>query len=235
MFSACMSGSFDKQKFTGLKHLSSDGYVASIIESEQDLDDTLISPYSIELTLNNSIKADAPLYIETGEKTFRFEQPRLDMKDADVCGKKLVPVLSKIYPKNAAIIYAEEDNIVDDTCIYISDIDEVLYQGEISQQVNTKINHNKTKPNGNYGNEHEQSTFPFVWLILLLIGVLFGVISYIQYQNALASNDCLIQTFGALMFLAVAIIFGFITFVFLLFFVYYLAKFAEYNKKRKRA
>jgi hypothetical protein len=234
MFSACMSNSFDKQKFTELKKLSTEGYYQAIYESPQNPDDTLLSPYSIELTISSSLASRDPLYLETEKGKYKFEQPKLEMKTADVCGQELTPVTSDPYPENAAIIYATEDDIVDDTCIYISDIDEVYYEGQISQKMATKVDHNKENRNPRKSTV-EPTMFPLIWLLLtILFGVLSGIM-YWQHEQALASNDCTTVIVNGLFFAFATVAFGILGLITLILFLYYLTRFIEYNKQRKRA
>jgi len=228
-----MSSSFDKQKFTELRHLPTQGYSQAIFESPRDLDDTLLSPYSIELTISSSIASRDPLYLETEKSIYKFEQPKLEMKTADVCGKEL-SVVTNPYPQNAAIIYATEDDIVDDTCIYLSDIDEVYYDGQKSQKLATKVDHNKENRNPKKSTV-EPTMFPLIWLILTIMFAILSGIMYWKHEQAIASNDCFTVIINGLFYLFATLAFGILGFVFLILFLYYLSRFIEYNKQRKRA
>lgn len=229
-----MSNSFDKQKFTELKKLSSEGYSQAIYESPQNPDDTLLSPYSIELTISSSLASRDPLYLETEKGKYKFEQPKLEMKTADVCGKELTPVTSDPYPENAAIIYATEDDIVDDTCIYLSDIDEVYYEGQISQKLATKVDHNK-REESHKKEKKEPTQFPSGWLIATLISGIILTAAIFAFFDAINDPDCFTVIILGIFFAGLAWVTGLVTTILLAFFIFHLVKYVKQQKKLKNA
>ena len=78
---------------------------------EYELGATLLSQYSIELTLHKGISADNPIYLETEKRNYRIDQPKLDMKYADLYRKKFIGVLSESYPEESKEFFAQVKTI----------------------------------------------------------------------------------------------------------------------------
>jgi hypothetical protein len=225
LVTACVNRNFQQQKFTKLQPIKPS------FDKNWSTKDTSVQLHQVADLI---IQHPDSVFIQTEKDLLMMRTFSYDSSHQEICIQQLMVVNNTSRIEGKPTVFIAHENLGNDNCFYLSDIDELIVDGKTYRPETTS----KKEFSSTYkSNLPEQTNFPTGLLVFTIISALislgFFIASFFTINNPQPGCEgAMFAIFWAVVLAILGGIIAFISVVLLVFFCVQLDRYLKYKKRK---